>query len=157
MNFFFDYNKLEKQQSSFISVAGFYPLWAGLATEKQAQLMVRHMLPSLEYNGGIVNTQPNGLSKEYKQHDYPNGWPPNQWIVIKGLINYGFHTEAERIAKKWLDMNHHLYTVTGKFWEKHDVINSEIGKYNPDRYVTQSGFAWTNAVFVRLVSEFSSL
>jgi len=152
LSFFFDYNKLEKRQSSFYSVAGFYPLWAKLAKKEQAALMVKNTLSLFEYDGGIANTQPEGLSKEYKQHDYPNGWPGQQWIVIKGLLNYGYRKDAERIAKKWLDLNKKLYSVTGKFWEKHDVVNSDIGKYNPDRYVTQNGFAWTNAVFVRLLS-----
>ena len=156
LNFFFDYNKHDKQQSNFFSVAGFYPLWANLATKEQAGLMVQNALPAFEYEGGIANTQPNGLSKDIKQHDYPNGWPGQQWIVVKGLLNYGYHEDAERIAKKWLDMNVKIFTTTAKFWEKHDVVNSKIGVYNPDRYVTQSGFAWTNAIFVRLLSEFSS-
>ncbi len=156
LNFFFDYNKNLKRQSNFFSVAGFYPLWAKLATKKQAQLIRDKILPLFECDGGIANTQSKGLSDEVKQHDYPNGWPCQQWIVIKGLLNYGFQSDAERIAKKWLDMNVKLFSETGNFWEKHDVVNCKVGVYNPDRYKTQNGFAWTNAVFVRLINEFSN-
>ena len=75
--------------------------------------------------------------------------------MIKGLLNYGYKDDAHRIAKKWLDMNAKVFAETGNFWEKHDVVNCEPGVYNADRYKTQSGFAWTNAVFVRLINEFS--
>ena len=153
--FFFDYDRRLKQQSKFLSVAGFYPLWAKLATMKQAHLIRDEILPKFEYDGGIANTQSKGLSGEIKQHDYPNGWPGQQWIVIKGLLNYGFKTDAERIAEKWLNMNAKIFSRTFKFWEKYDVVNCATGVYNPDRYITQSGFAWTNAVFVRLIKEFS--
>lgn len=153
-NFFFDYDYHKKTQSNFFSVAGFYPMWANMATREQAELICKHALPIFEYEGGIANSQQDNLSDETKQHDYPNGWPHQQWIVIKGLLNYGFRQDAERIARKWLDMNAKLFRETGKFWEKHDVVNCTAGVYNPDRYSTQSGFAWTNAIFVKLIKEF---
>lgn len=150
--FFFDYNYKEKKHSDFYSIAGFYPLWANLASHDQA-LKVRNNLHLFEYKGGLANTQPFGLSDELKQHDYPNGWPQQQWIVIKGLLNYGFVEDAQRIAKKWLDLNKTIFLKTGKFWEKHDVVKCKIGGYNSERYPTESGFGWTNAVFIRLIEE----
>jgi len=154
LNFFFDYNYVKKQQSFFYSVAGFYPLWAKLATAKQAKRIRDHALSIFEYDGGIANTQSYGLSEDIKQHDYPNGWPHQQWIVIEGLLNYGFKDDALRIAKKWLDMNAKIFRATGVFWEKYNVVNYDIGEFNPNRYPTQTGFAWTNAVFVRLTNDF---
>lgn len=156
LNFFFDFNLAENKSSSFYSVAGFYPLWARLATLEQAQRIRNHALPVLEHEGGIANTQAQGISREIKQHDYPNGWPPQQWIVIKGLLNYGFLDDALRIAKKWLDLNARVFRETGSFWEKYDVVNCAVGVQNPNRYPTQKGFAWTNAVFVRLIKEFET-
>lgn len=154
LNFFFDYNYNKKQQNHFYSVAGFYPLWANLATAKQAKLIRDYALPIFEHEGGIANTQSYGLSEDVKQHDYPNGWPHQQWIVIQGLINYGYNDDAKRIARKWLDMNAKIFRKTGLFWEKHNVIKCDVGLFNPNRYRTQSGFAWTNAIFVRLTKEF---
>jgi alpha,alpha-trehalase len=153
-HFYYDYNKLKKHQSTFMSVAGFYPLWARLASKKQAALIREHVLPLFEYEGGITNTQPSHLSADVKQHDHPNGWPHQQWIVITGLLNYGFNEDAERIARKWVDMNLRLFEETGKFWEKYDVVRCAPGVYNPDRYVTQSGFGWTNAIYLRLINDF---
>lgn len=153
-NFFFDYNYHKKKQSSFYSVAGFYPLWAKLATSKQAELIRKYVLPVFEHEGGIANTQPYGLSEDIKQHDYPNGWPHQQWIVIQGLLNYGFNEDAKRIARKWLGMNTKIFRETGLLWEKYNVVNCDVGAFNPSRYPTQSGFAWTNAIFVKLTNEF---
>jgi alpha,alpha-trehalase len=154
LKFFFDYNYHKKQHGTFYSMAGFYPLWAKLATPKQAKLIRDNILPLFEYEGGIANTQPEGLSEDIKQHDYPNGWPHQQWIVIQGLLNYGFKEDAKRIACKWLDMNAKIFRETGLFWEKYNVVTQETGVYNVNRYTTQSGFAWTNAIFVRLTKEF---
>jgi len=155
VNFFCDYNYKNKEQNLFLSVAGFYPMWSGMASAEQASLIVKHALPLFECECGITNTQSTGLSADRKQHDYPNGWPHQQWIIIKGLLNYGYHLEAERIARKWLDMNVRVFMETGKFWEKYNVVNCDINVLNSDRYILQSGFGWTNAIFLRLVKEFN--
>jgi alpha,alpha-trehalase len=150
--FFFDYNYRKQKQSNFYSIAGFYPLWANLATAAQAE-KVRKNLVRFEYDGGLANTQNHSLSEDFKQHDYPVGWAHQHWIVIRGLLNYGFDTDAKRIAKKWLDLNKKLFARTGKFWEKYNVVTCKIGESNVDRYPAQSGFGWTNAVFVRIIDE----
>jgi len=150
--FFFDYNFVLKKQSCFYSLAGYYPLWANLATKEQAELLCRS-LRHFEYEGGLANTQKTHLSKTFKQHDYPNGWPQQQWIVIKGLLNYGFKEDAKRLALKWIDLNQSVFAKTGKFWEKYNVVDGCEGKSG--RYPTQKGFGWTNAIFVKLIKEFS--
>lgn len=150
--FFFDYNYLKKEQSKFYSLAGFYPLWSKAASFDQAE-KVRAQLHLFENKGGLANTQSNDLCDEFKQHDYPNGWAQQHWIVIKGLLNYGFTEDARRIAQKWLNMNKVVFQKTGKFWEKYNVVKGTIGENNADRYPIQSGFGWTNAVFVRLIEE----
>lgn len=152
--FFFDYNYRNKSQNEFYSVAGFYPLWAKLASNKQARMIRAYVLPLFETEGGLTNTLNRELSDEIRQHDYPNGWAPQQWIVIQGLLNYGMKDDAERIAKKWIEMNAGVFRRTGKFWEKYDVVRRDIGVFNAERYPTQSGFSWTNAIFVRLIHEF---
>jgi len=151
--FYFDYNYKNKKQSAFYSIAGFYPLWARMATHTQARKVVEN-LKHFEYDGGLANTQHAGLSEEYRQHDFPNGWPHQQWIVIKGLMNYGFKNEAFRLTKKFLDINKKMLAKTGCLWEKYDVVRNDVGK--SERYPTQAGFAWTNAIFMRLLMKFTS-
>ena len=150
--FFFDYDYVNKRRSEFYSLAGFFPLWCRMATDEQARRMVRK-LKKFEYDGGLATTQKSGLSNPFKQWDYPNGWAPMQWIVIKGLLNYGFEKDASRIAFNWLEMNKKVFLKTGKFWEKYDVVKNKIGKEG--RYPIQTGFGWTNAIFLKLYKTFT--
>ncbi len=150
--FYFDSDHVRHKKSKFWSMAGFYPLWAGVASKEQAAAIVKN-LRRFEYKYGLANTQKRGLEKPFKQWDWPNGWPNQQWIAIKGLLNYGYRDDAERLAKKWLDLNANVFKETGKMWEKYDVAKGTIGKAEL-RYETQDGFGWTNAVFLRLCKEF---
>ncbi|HQT92937.1 MAG TPA: trehalase family glycosidase, partial [Candidatus Kryptobacter bacterium] len=49
---FFDYNYVERKQADYVSATTFYPLWAGVATKKQADALIRNALPLLEMPGG---------------------------------------------------------------------------------------------------------
>jgi len=150
--FFFDYNYQLKEQSGFYSLAGFYPLWADLASEKQAQ-KAKRALKKFDCKWGLANTQKTGLKKDFRQWDYPNGWANQQWIVAKGLLNYGNSKEARRVAEKWVRLNAMVFDKTGEFWEKYNVVTGSIGKSG--RYPIQAGFGWTNAILIKLVKEFN--
>lgn len=150
-DFFFDYIYRKKRRSDFYSLAGYYPLWAGLATKKQARNSAEQ-LKMFEFEGGLANTQKSGLFGDFRQWDYPNGWANQHWIVVKGFLRYGFSEDAERIALKWLNLNRKIFNRTGKFWEKYDVVHCRLGRSG--RYRTQSGFGWTNAVFHLLANRF---
>ena len=150
--FYFDYDYKNKNQSDFFSIAGFYPLWVGLATFEQAK-KIRNNLYVFECDGGLANTQKNDLIPPFKQWDYPNAWPNQQWIVIKGLLIYGFLDDAERLSRKWLKMNINIYEKTGAFWEKYDVLSLNRGI--DGRYPTQKGFGWTDAIFIKLTNLFN--
>jgi alpha,alpha-trehalase len=149
--FFFDYNYNLRKRSSFYSLAGFFPLWTGMASEKQAKRMVRQ-LKRFEYRGGLAVTQKQGLSKKFRQWDYPNGWPNIQYIVVSGLLRYGYASQAKRIALKWTGMNERVFKRTGQFWEKYNVVTCSPGKAG--RYVNQPGFGWSNAVYLKFLGMF---
>jgi len=151
---FFDYDYKNKKQSKFYSIASFYPLWAELATESQAKRM-KDKISILEYEGGLANTQKEELSKANKQWDYPNGWSNQQEIVVKGFLNYGFKEDAERLIKKWLEMNKKVFEETGEFWERYDVVTEGIGKKG--RYPIQKGFGWTDAIFIKFLDRLEKL
>jgi alpha,alpha-trehalase len=145
--FFFDYNYKKKQPGSFYSLAGFYPLWAKLASQEQAE-QLHSKLSFFEYEGGLVTSQKKDLRKPQRQWDYPNGWANLHWIVIQGLVNYGYIEDAARIARKWLRLNEKVFAETGKLWEKYDVVKCTIGRSG--HYKTQPGFGWTNMLYVKL-------
>ncbi|GHO90087.1 hypothetical protein KSF_001350 [Reticulibacter mediterranei] len=152
--FFFDYNYKKKQPSPFYSLAGFYPLWAKLESQEQAEQLRRH-LSLFEVDGGLVTTQKKDLSKSQRQWDYPNGWANLHWIVIQGLVNYGYIEDAARITSKWLRLNEKVFAETGKLWEKYDVVRCTVGRSG--HYKTPPGFGWTNMLYIKLHETLSTL
>ncbi|NBW41278.1 alpha,alpha-trehalase [bacterium] len=145
--FFFDFDYKKEQRSSFQSLAGFFPMWAGLATPEQAERMVTEALSNFEKDFGLVTTEewhtPEG--EVPRQWAWPNGWAPLHWIVVGGLERYGYQTEANRIASKWVDLVASVYEQDALVYEKYDVVSGARGA--DDRYPTQTGFGWTNGVF----------
>ncbi len=148
--FFYDYDLQTGKRDSLRTLAGYFALWCGVATQKQAERCLEQLL-IFEKDYGLVNTEK--IPWKHRQWDYPNGWPPLQYIVIKGLSKYGFNDEASKLTKKWLDFIARVFDHTGQLWEKYDVVHGRIGRRG--RYPTQPGFAWTNAVFLRLLHETS--
>jgi alpha,alpha-trehalase len=150
--FFFDYNYNTQKRSTFYSLAGYYPLWAGMITNNEMRKRMQKKLKLFEFKGGLANTQKRSLTKKFRQWDYPNGWPNQQYIVIDALRNNGFKKYSIKLTKKWLDLNNEVFEETGKLWEKYDVVHYAIGK--DGRYKTQEGFGWTNGVYLRLLKQY---
>lgn len=69
------------------------------------------------YPGGVPNTfEPTG-----EQWDFPNVWPPMQYLLIQGLDNLG--TEAaknvsQKWAHRWVKSNFKAYSETRAMFEK---------------------------------------
>ncbi|MBI1280972.1 MAG: alpha,alpha-trehalase [Anaerolineaceae bacterium] len=142
--FFFDYDIAAKACNPTPSLAGFYPLWAKLATPEQAARIVREWLPRFEFTGGLVTSLD---AKAGRQWAYPNGWAPLHWIVVEGLMNYGFNDHAQRIMRKWCDNCTAVFNQTGAMWEKYNVVQIG-GKEEGGLYGSVRGFGWSNGVFM---------
>lgn len=155
--FYYDYNYVRKKRGQVSSLAGFFPMWAGMVSQSQAAIMVK-ALRRFENKGGLATTDvlPVGqfvMGSMPTQWAYPNGWAPLQYIVIKGLERYGYHEDARRLAMKWLRCNLDWFNQHGLFLEKYNVVS-------PDKppvkgvYPSQTGFGWTNGVFERLCQDY---
>lgn len=155
---YYDYNYDKKRRGGVSSLAGLYPLWAGMVDRKQAQQLVK-ALRRFENRGGLSATDQQPPFNQFmpgaipQQWAYPNGWAPLQFMVIKGLQRYGYRAEAKHYAMKWLRTNLDWYNKNGIFLEKYNVV--QPGK-PPAKgvYPSQTGFGWTNAVFERFCQEF---
>lgn len=171
--FFFDYNYKHEKMSDFLSLAGFTPLWAELATKEQAEKMVKK-LKYFETNAGLVITAKKSLAPKVdltniperyrfavedvlrpKQWDYPYIWPPLEYLTVIGLLKYGFIEDAKRIMDKSLKAQANIYEKYGTFFEKTNALSKDINENF--HYNNQSGFGWTNAVFYRYVQILDSL
>lgn len=143
--FYSDYNLETKEVSDQLTLAGDAPLFMKIAPEDKAEATVHHIIEELEKPGGFVTTTIN----TGQQWDYPNGWPPLEYMGIMALNNYGFASDAKRIARNWLDLNDKVYHATGKMMEKYDVININVTAAGGE-YPLQDGFGWTNGVYLAL-------
>jgi alpha,alpha-trehalase len=101
-NLYLDYDFVNRRHSKVACVTSFYPMWAGMATPKQAKAMINN-LSLFEYEYGPTICERTEQERIY-QWDFPAGWPPMYYIVVKALDNYGYKTEARRIAAKYLDI-----------------------------------------------------
>jgi alpha,alpha-trehalase len=159
--FYFDYNYNKQELGGVWSLASYYTMWAGLASREQAARMVDN-LSKFEKTGGLTTTtRPlidlNIFGSLKTQWAYPNGWAPLHYIVIEGLKRYGYEEEAERIAHKWLKTNLTWYARHHTFREQYNVVNPFKPPVEGVYPQQNSGFGWTNAVFLRLATEYNLL
>ncbi|KAF2139278.1 glycoside hydrolase family 37 protein [Aplosporella prunicola CBS 121167] len=160
---FFDYNTVKKEQTGYESATTFWPMWAGVATPRQAVALVSKALPKFEEIGGLVSgTEKSrgkvGLERPNRQWDYPFGWAPQQILAWVGLQRYGYENEAQRLAYKWCYMVTKAFVdFNGVVVEKYDVtrpidphrVEAEYGNQGSDfKGVPREGFGWVNASYV---------
>ncbi|MBS9463536.1 alpha,alpha-trehalase TreF [Flagellimonas sp. 389] len=151
--FYHDYNFVENENTTELTLAGIFPLYFNVASEEQAKQVKEVIMDKFLKEGGLVTT----LEHSGQQWDAPNGWAPLQWIAVKGLLNYGYTNEAKEIMQRWLALNEKVYKNTGKMMEKYNVEDLTLLSGGGE-YETQDGFGWTNGValgFKKILEELS--
>jgi alpha,alpha-trehalase len=171
--FFYDYDYEDQKISVSLTLAGFTPMWAGVATLEQAKKMVKK-LHMFESPYGLTVTAEESLPKpidlsriqrryhpaiieilKRKQWDYPNIWSPMEYLTVIGLLKYGFIEDARRIMEKSVKAHAAVYRKHKTFFEKLDGETGERGR--GAEYGDQEGFGWTNAIFYRYIQLLDSL
>ncbi|WP_152053111.1 trehalase family glycosidase [Tautonia marina] len=146
---YYDYQFVEKKLGRYPFVTTFYPLWAGLADAGQADRVVAN-LHLFERPGGLqTSTNESG-----SQWDAPIGWAPMHLIAVQGLRRYGHHEVADRICVAFLSMVLDEFAEHRATFEKYDVVRRESDlDIRFGDTTNESGFAWTNAVFLELYGQ----
>lgn len=140
---YFDFNFITQIQYPYYSLTTFFPLWSRQSSFFQAKEVSKKIPLFLQPGGMVTSTVYSGF-----QWDYPNGWAPLQWIVIRGLKNYGYDQEAKEIAIRWIRLCTQMFLSYGTLFEKYNVVESNI--HTVGRYPLQEGFGWTNAVYEKI-------
>lgn len=147
--FYFDYNYKQNEQTNHYTAAAVFPLFFNYCSSAQAEDVAFTFHSKFLREGGVLTT----LQFTGQQWDAPNGWAPLQYLVIKGLSNYGMLSLAAEIASRWIKLNIKVYKDTGKLMEKYNVedLQKEAGG---GEYPSQDGFGWTNGVLLYLIKSF---
>jgi len=111
------------------SVAGFMPLWAGVATPERAQRLVReHLLNEKEFwtpypVASYAKTEPDYYQGVVARECNWRGstWAPANYMIFHGLMNYGFQAEARELADRLFRMALDVNPATREFY------NAETG------------------------------
>lgn len=88
--------------------SGFMAMWANIATQEQAKVMVeKHFHDTTSFNSaaGIRTLSPLEKMYDTRASGNPSSWLGPIWInvnylIFRGLINYGYNNEAKELAEK---------------------------------------------------------
>lgn len=146
LGLYFDLDAVSGKRSSYRFVTAYYALWSGVATPEQAKKLVA-TLPLFERAGGLqMSTEVSGV-----QWDAPFGWAPNNWLAVEGLRRYGFHTEAERISRKFMKSVEQGFATDGTIREKYNMESISSNVAVAAGYKSNViGFGWTNGVYLQM-------
>lgn len=153
-----DYSLESNRRRDYFYPSNLSPLWAGCFDVAKKDYYVNRIINYLDivkvdrFDGGIPAT----FEHSNEQWDYPNAWPPLQYIMITGLADTG-HTEAMRyaseIATKWVRSNFEVWQQKRAMLEKYDA--TRFGGFGGGgEYVVQTGFGWTNGVIMALLNRY---
>ena len=146
---YFDYDFEKGQQSTYVYVTTYYPLWVGAAGPEQAKA-VAGRFATFDEPGGLVTSREDTSA----QWDYPYGWAPDQLIGVDGLRRYGYAEEANQAARQFVSMVAENFRRDGTIKEKYNVVSRSSEVHVTVGYeANQVGFGWTNGVFLVLWDE----
>ncbi|KTD61078.1 Alpha,alpha-trehalase [Legionella spiritensis] len=153
--YYFDYNFKARRLRPYIYATTFYPLWAGIASPKQARAVVRN-LSVLLGKGGLVTS----AYQQDVQWDAPFGWAPMQYFAVEGLKKYGYRDLALDLAARFVTTINKGFQQARTIFEKYDVQNVSIHTDNKIKYsyaTNEVGFGWTNGVYLVFLNELQSV
>ncbi|OAD65410.1 glycoside hydrolase family 37 protein [Phycomyces blakesleeanus NRRL 1555(-)] len=184
---FCDYNLTSKTQAIEFSPASMYPFWLNAIPERvKSPKHLTHVFDqvrdALSKYPGILTTS---LFNTTMQWDWPNGWPPLQYITMQAMLNVDnllnkqnhkddtilpmMYTLAERNVAtafcSWYKTGGKIpgllskypgATDDGHMFEKFDVTNIG-GAGSGGEYTVQIGFGWTNGVTMWLFELFPNM
>ena len=131
-------------------IIGFLPLWAGIADSQQASQLVQHLTDPNKFwrNYGVPTLSAD--DPYYNAMGYWNGpvWIQWQYLIFRGLLNYGYADQARNLAFKVMDQVIDQLQENHWFWEL----------YSPDdrRAGWHKAYIWTGLV-ARMLIDLDSL
>ncbi len=139
--FYFDLTA-DGKRAPIKTVAGFWPLLAGVASPAQAQDLVNELNNPQTFKR--LHRVPT-LAADQPGYDPAGGywrgavWAPTTLMVIRGLERYGQHPLAREIALNHLEVIGQVMRQTGTLWENYAPDAAAQGKPAKGDFVGWSG------------------
>lgn len=157
----YDYDMYNEKHRQYFYPSNMAPLWRRVVSKdlvrKHAPKVLNYLKLSqgLDYPGGI----PASLERSGEQWDFPNVWPPEVSIVVRGLENMDTvegKKLAFRLAEDWVRICHKGFNESKQMFEKYDA---EVpGKYGGGgEYNVQAGFGWSNGVVLEFLERYGKV
>nr|QWX20096.1 trehalase 2 [Henosepilachna vigintioctopunctata] len=156
-----DYDISNNMKRDYFYPTNLSPFLAGCYNKTESSKITKlvmkylHNKHIMNYPGGIPTT----MKHTGEQWDYPNAWPPLQYMMIAALDNTGDKAAqrlAFEIAQKWVRSNYKAFKATSAMLEKYDA--SVFGAPGSGgEYQVQEGFGWTNGLVMYLLDKYSDV
>ena len=138
-------NDLKRQE-----IIGFLPLWANVATVDKASILMEHLTNPQKFwrNNGIPTLSAD--DPYYNHQGYWNGplWIQWNYLVFRGLINYGYYDNAHELAEKILGVITSQLKDNHWFWELYSPDHNWGGWHKP--------YIWTG-IIARMMIDMDNL
>ncbi len=144
---FLDRNQTTGEFSPVVSAASYFALLCGVANNDEAEKMAKS-LTVLDYDFGISACEKHGIKGEF-QWDFPNAWPPLQYVAIKGLLNYNMNAKALKIANGFLSAVEETFAKTQNLWEKYNVCDGTDNAKNEYKMPPMLGWSAGTYLFCK--------
>ena len=123
--FYYDRDELTGQRIKVKSVSGFFPLWVGIASPLQAKRLVEaHLLNPKEFwtpypVATYALTEPDFYqgTKRGECNWKGTAWIPTNYMILHGLMDYGYRKEAGELAYKTFAMALDKNSVTREYYD----------------------------------------
>lgn len=107
--------------------SGFIPMWAGFATAEQAAALAGHMFDpgTFDSDYGVCTLAKDEKMFNLAPTNNPSNWLGPIWlvanyVVFRGLLNYGYRREAERMCERSVRLLAGDLEKTGSLHEFYD-------------------------------------
>jgi glycogen debranching enzyme len=140
-----DFSFKNKDDLKIKEIIGFLPLWAGVATKKQANELLKAMKDPNEFWRPFGIPTLTAKDEYYNPIGYWNGpiWIQWQYLVFRGLLDYGYVDEAVELAERVMDNIIHQLKVDHNFWEFYSADDYQAGWHKT--------YIWTGIVARMLI------
>jgi rhamnogalacturonyl hydrolase YesR len=139
-------------QTDWKTIAGFWPLLAGITNQHQNELLIRNLQDPAQFWRPIPFPT---LSKSHSQYVNTGGywlgavWAPTNFATIKGLERIGADAFAKEASEKYLEGLYQVYLTTGTLWENYaaELIDGNFkqgtNESNPPSDCRKDFVGWT--------------